>query len=134
MDENKITRILEKREDLFNDSMIQKGIRDGIELEEGVALNGQYFDENFEQLGELFSEFTAYPDIYLDLIKPSDSNFTLFFYQRIVLRAMMRFKDVYVTAPRAFSKSFITILGLLLQCIFMPGKSLVPPCFVRSIE
>ena len=134
MNENKITKILEKREDLFNDSMIQKGVRDGIELEKGVALNGQYFDENFEQLGELFSEFTAYPDIYLDLIKPSDSNFTLFFYQRIVLRAMMRFKDVYVTAPRAFSKSFITILGLLLQCIFMPGKSLVPLCFVRSIE
>ena len=103
MDENKITRILEKREDLFNDSMIQKGVRDGIELEKGVALNGQYFDENFEQLGELFSEFTAYPDIYLDLIKPSDSNFTLFFYQRIVLRAMMRFKDVYVTAPRALN-------------------------------
>ena len=40
MDENKITRILEKREDLFNDSMIQKGMRDVIELEKGVALNG----------------------------------------------------------------------------------------------
>ena len=33
----------------------------------------------------------------------------------------MRFKDIFVTAPRAFSKSFITILGLILQCIFMPG-------------
>ena len=65
--------------------------------------------------------FTAYPDIYLDIIKPTDSNFTLFFYQRIVLRAVMRYKEVYVTAPRAFSKSFITILGIFLQCIFMPG-------------
>ena len=33
----------------------------------------------------------------------------------------MRFRDVYITAPRAFSKSFITILGLILQCIFIPG-------------
>lgn len=33
----------------------------------------------------------------------------------------MRYRDIYVTAPRAFSKSFITILGLMLQCIFMPG-------------
>lgn len=33
----------------------------------------------------------------------------------------MRYKEVYVTAPRAFSKSFITILGLMLQCVFMPG-------------
>jgi hypothetical protein len=33
----------------------------------------------------------------------------------------MRYKKIFVTAPRAFSKSFITILGLILQCIFMPG-------------
>ena len=33
----------------------------------------------------------------------------------------MRFKDIYVTAPRAFSKSFITILAMILQCIFIPG-------------
>ena len=67
------------------------------------------------------SIFTAYPDVYLDLIKPQDSSFTLFFYQRITLRALMRFKDIYVTAPRAFSKSFITILAMILQCIFIPG-------------
>ena len=67
------------------------------------------------------SIFTAYPDVYLDLIKPQDSSFTLFFDQRITLRALMRFKDIYVTAPRAFSKSFITILAMILQCIFIPG-------------
>ena len=33
----------------------------------------------------------------------------------------MRFKDIYGTAPRAFSKSFLTILAEILQCIFMPG-------------
>lgn len=33
----------------------------------------------------------------------------------------MRFTNVYVTAPRAFSKSFLTILGLMLQCIFIPN-------------
>jgi hypothetical protein len=65
--------------------------------------------------------FTAYPDVFLDVIKPTDSSFELFFYQRITLRALMRYKDIFVTAPRAFSKSFITILGLMLQCIFMPG-------------
>ena len=32
----------------------------------------------------------------------------------------MRFKEVYVVACRAFSKSFITIL-LFLQCVFIPG-------------
>ena len=69
----------------------------------------------------MLSIFTAYPDIFLDFITPEDSNFQLFFYQRTTLRAIMRYRDIYVTAPRAFSKSFITILGLILQCIFMPG-------------
>ena len=32
----------------------------------------------------------------------------------------MRFKDIYITAGRATSKSFTTILGQQLQCVFMP--------------
>jgi hypothetical protein len=34
----------------------------------------------------------------------------------------MRFRTVYLTAARAFSKSFLTILALMLQCIFIPGR------------
>ena len=99
----------------------QKPIRDGIEIEKGVILTEEYLTKNRRFFEELMTLFTAYPDIYLDIIKPVDSNFTLFFYQRITLRAIMRYKEVYVTAPRAFSKSFITILGEILQCIFIPG-------------
>ena len=58
--------------------------------------------------------------MFLDMIKPQDTYFNLFFYQRIVLRALMKYKEVYVSACRAFSKSFLTILGMILQCIFMP--------------
>lgn len=65
--------------------------------------------------------FTAYPDCYIDLITPEDDNISLFFYQRIFLRALMRFKTVYVCACRAFSKSFLSILALVLQCIFIPN-------------
>lgn len=103
------------------DSSIKIGQRDGTIIEKGVILNESYLDENIEKIGEVMSIFSAYPDIYLDLIKPQDSSFTLFFYQRITLRALMRFKDVFGTAPRAFSKSFITILAMMLQCIFIPG-------------
>jgi hypothetical protein len=66
--------------------------------------------------------FSAYPDLFLDLITPENENFQLFFYQRIFLRAAMRFKSVYLTAARAFSKSFLTILALMLQCILIPGR------------
>ena len=69
----------------------------------------------------MMSIFSAYPDVFLDMITPEGSNFSLFFYQRITLRALMRYRKIYITAPRAFSKSFITILGLMLQCIFIPG-------------
>lgn len=68
------------------------------------------------------NHFTAYPDLFLDMIKPVDEGFTLFFYQRIVLRAIMRYKQIYVTAPRAFSKSFLTVLAEVLECIFTPGS------------
>ena len=116
-----MSNLIKKHDDLFDDSVIQRGVRDGIEIEKGVVLNEDYLKEHFDEIGEMFSIFTAYPDIYLDLIKPQDSNFELFFYQRITLRAVMRYKDIFITAPRAFSKSFITILGLILQCVFIPG-------------
>lgn len=103
------------------DSNIKVGTREGTIIEKGVILNERYLSENVGNIGGVMSIFSAYPDVYLDLIKPQDSSFTLFFYQRITLRALMRFKDIYVTAPRAFSKSFITILAMILQCIFIPG-------------
>ena len=103
------------------DSNIKVGEREGTTIDKGVILNEYYLEENKSNIGDAMSIFTAYPDVYLDLIKPQDSSFTLFFYQRITLRALMRFKDIYVTAPRAFSKSFITILAMILQCIFIPG-------------
>ena len=103
------------------DQNIKVGEREGTIIDKGVILNESYLQENKINIGDVMSIFTAYPDVYLDLIKPQDSSFTLFFYQRITLRALMRFKDIYVTAPRAFSKSFITILAMILQCIFIPG-------------
>lgn len=106
--------------DLGLDS-INRGIKDGIEIDKGTILNEEYLTKNFDDIGKLIELFSVYPDLYLDIITPEDSNFELFFYQRIVLRAVMRFKNIFITAPRAFSKSFIIILGMMLQDIFIPG-------------
>lgn len=117
-----VNEILKKRDALLMDNdLIQRGYREGIEIEKGVILNEEYLKQNQEHIGEMMSIFSAYPDVFLDFITPEDSSFNLFFYQRITLRALMRYKKIYITAPRAFSKSFITILGLMLQCIFIPG-------------
>ena len=118
---SKIDQLLKKRNELMDSNMIQRGSRDGIEIEKGIVLNEDYLEKNMGHIGDMMSIFTAYPDVFLDFITPEGSNFQLFFYQRITLRALMRYKKIYITAPRAFSKSFITILGLMLQCIFIPG-------------
>lgn len=103
------------------DAVGDKAERDGILIEKGVVLTEDYLNQHLDFFKKVSFFFTAYPDVFLDLIKPTESNFSLFFYQRITLRALMRFKEIYVTAPRAFSKSFITILAMMLQCIFIPG-------------
>lgn len=99
---------------------ITKYFRDGIELEKGVALTTDRIESNRQTYEKVWQFFSAYPDLYIDFITPSDSEITLFFYQRIFLRALMRFKQVAIIAPRAFSKTFISVLGIILQCIFIP--------------
>lgn len=54
--------------------------RDGIELDKGVILTNEYLIEHEELFKQYSNFFTAYPDIFLDLIKPVESNFELFFY------------------------------------------------------
>lgn len=95
--------------------------RDGVEIEKGVVLTETYLEKNYEKLKAIFTIFSAYPDLFLDLIKPTHEQFSLFFYQRIFIRACMRYKAVFLVACRAFSKSFVTILAMILQCIFLPG-------------
>ena len=48
----------------------------------------------------------------------------LFFYQRVFLRAAMRYKYVYAVFPRAYSKSFLAVLILMIRCILYPGSKL----------
>ena len=125
MQEKKKKVILTARQKLMQDNeYIEIAEREGIELEKGAVLTQKYLIEHEEDLRKWADLFTAYPDYYLDIIRPTDSEFQLFFYQRFTLRALMRYRDVFITAPRAFSKSFITILAFFLQCIFIPGRKI----------
>ena len=105
---------------------VQKFFRDGIELDKGVMLSEERIIEHEELYQKYCQFFTAYPGLFIDLITPVDSNFELFFYQRIFLRACLRYRYHYCVAPRAFSKTFISILAMILKCIFQPGSK----CFI----
>ena len=106
------------------DNQIEKSYREDIEITKGNQLTEEWIINHIDIIEKYSSFFTAYPDIFIDLITPKDSNFTLYFYQRIFLRACLRYRYHYCTAPRAFSKTFISILGLFLMCMFKPGSKL----------
>ena len=123
MVENKKLKLLDSKQKLEESAeYVKVGYKKGFPIEKGIVLNEDYLLKNKEEIGKTFEFFSAYPDLFIDLITPEDDNFQLFFYQRIFLRSIMRFREVYLTAARAFSKSFLTILGLMLQCIFIPGR------------
>lgn len=50
--------------------------------------------------------------------------FSLYSYQRIFLRVGMRYKYVYCVYPRAYSKSFLSVLIIIIKCILYPGAHL----------
>ena len=110
-------------------SSINKLYHDGIELEKGVVLTPSFLEKNEDLIADYIQIWSAYPDIYLDLITPQNSTLTLFPYQRIFLRACMRYTNIFITAARATSKTFLSILAKYLQCMFLPNHvgSIVAP-------
>lgn len=79
---------------------------------------------SLEKVRGLVSFFRQYPDLYLDSIKDPNEKFSFFFYQRLFLRAALRHRYMYATFPRAYSKSFLSIMALYLRCIFYPNSKL----------
>lgn len=75
-------------------------------------------------LRKLIAFYREYPDLLVDFMKGPDSSFNFYFYQRIFLRIVMRHRVVYATFPRAYSKSFLSMMALMLRCILYPNSHL----------
>ena len=120
--QNKLTALKAKiNVDKGRSSNYNRIVKNGIVVQKGSTLSKYRIDKHLALYQIYCTYFSAYPDLFLDLIKPEKNGFQFFFYQRIFLRACLRYRLVYTTAPRAFSKSFISILAILLICIFRPG-------------
>ena len=66
-----------------------------------------------------------YPDMFVDfLAKNCKSTFKFYFYQRVFMRVAARHKYVYATYPRAYSKSFLSMMLMMVRCILYPGAKL----------
>ena len=73
------------------------------------------------ELRNAIAFYRKYPDIFVDDIKGPDCIFKCYTYQRVFLRIVMRHKWVYAVFPRAYSKSFLTMMSLMLKAILYPG-------------
>lgn len=100
-----------KRPGLFETNKINK-----------LALKG--FQKDKEKWRELCSYFRFYPDRFLDFVAGDKPRIGLYFYQRVYLRIMMRYRKVFLTATRGTSKSFLQNLAFVLKCIMYPNTKL----------
>ena len=88
------------------------------------GLSEERLKEQIGPLRDLIAFYRKYPDYLVDFMKGPDSTFNFYFYQRIFLRVVMRHRYVYATFPRAYSKSFLSMMVLMLRCILYPNSHL----------
>ena len=99
-------------------------LRDGIPIEKGVVLTKQFLDDNQELFVKYLNLWILYPDIMLDMLQDTEDakHWHLQPFQRIALRASMRYRYHFWTATRATSKSFTAYLSALVKAILLPGS------------
>lgn len=79
-------------------------------------------EQQKENIKKYIGFWRMYPDKFVDfMVGDNPEGFQLFFYQRVFLRIAMRHKYVYATFPRAYSKSFLAVLILIIKCVLYPN-------------
>ena len=93
-----------------------------LAIPKNLKISEIWLKRNERNMKDLLEYFISYPDLFIDAITPRTSHFKLYFYQRIFLRASLRYRYHYCVAPRAFSKSFLSIIAGYLRCMFLPNS------------
>ena len=91
-----------------------------------TGLSEERIRESLPVIRQYIAYWREYPDMFVEFLcgPGNPENFHLFFYQRLFLRAVMRHRYAYATFPRAYSKSFLSVLILMLRCVLYPGAHL----------
>ena len=88
------------------------------------GMSQERLDAQMDNLRKKIAFYREYPDLFIDDIKGPDCTFKFYFYQRVFLRIVMRHRYVYATFPRAYSKSFLSMMALMIRCILYPNSHL----------
>lgn len=110
-------------------------LQDLLSLSESKTMKKQGLSEQrlkaqIPAVRDVISLWREYPDLLVDFwvsTAPEEvqkGSLHLYFYQRVFLRAVMRHRHAYAVFPRAYSKSFLSVLALMLRCILYPGSHL----------
>ena len=101
-------------------------LRDGIPIEKGVTLTKSFLDTNQTLITNYLNLWILYPDILLDEIQDREDakHWHIQPYQRIALRACMRYRYHFFTACRATAKSFTVYLAAFLKAMLLPNSNI----------
>lgn len=90
------------------------------------GLSEERIQKQIPILRQYIAYWREYPDMFVEFLcgENNPENFSLFFYQRVFLRAAMRHRYMYATFPRAYSKSFLSVLILMIRCVLFPNGHL----------
>ena len=95
-----------------------------------IGLSEERIEAIKPQVRQYIAFWREYPDMLVDFLQTGrdgtipENGLKFFFYQRVFLRAAMRYKYVYMVFPRAYSKSFLSVLVLMCRCVLYPRAKL----------
>ena len=94
-----------------------------------IGLSEERIEAIKPYLRDYIAYWREYPDMFIDFLQDGgdptrEKKLKFYFYQRVFLRAAMRYKYVYMVFPRAYSKSFLSVMVLMCRCILYPRSKL----------
>jgi hypothetical protein len=94
-----------------------------------IGLSEERIEAIKPHLRQYIAYWREYPDMFIDFLQDGgdptrDRKLKFYFYQRVFLRAAMRYKYVYMVFPRAYSKSFLSVMVLMCRCVLYPRSKL----------
>lgn len=91
-----------------------------------VEIDKNKVKKNLDQYQKIIAYWRKYPDKFIDYLcslNPENS-FKFYFFQRMYLRIVMRYKTVYAVFSRGFSKSFLAVMSLMIKAVLYPRAKL----------
>lgn len=75
-----------------------------------------------ESVAFMISFFRWYPDYFADLYRYEKSDYNLELPQRLMMRILVRYRNVFITGVRGLTKTYTLILTKMIQGILYPGE------------